>query len=106
MREDGAAEQISRSLDPSAGLPLIELTDDLHAPVAAGEQACCCPSRPAVRVVLPATAQRDHPVDLLLCAHHYRRSGAKLARGGAHVFDTSGALMFSGDFTAIDRLPG
>jgi len=82
----------------------MELSKDLHAPVAAGEQACCCPSKPAVRVVLPATVQRDHPVDLLLCAHHYRLSGVKLAREGAHVFDASGALMVSGTFIAIDRI--
>jgi hypothetical protein len=104
MRDDGAAESASTSVDPSAPKSLIELSEDLHAPVAAGEQACCCPSRPAVRVVLPATAQRDHPVDLLLCAHHYRLSGVQLARDGAHVFDASGALMVSGNFIAIDRI--
>ena len=105
MREDGAPEPIRTSIDTPAGPPLIELRDDLHAPVGPGEQACCCPSVPAVRVVLPATPQRDHPVDLLLCAHHYRRSGATLAAGGAHVFDASGALMSAGDVTAVDQPP-
>lgn len=27
-----------------------------------------------VRVILPASAARPHPVDLLLCGHHYRES--------------------------------
>jgi hypothetical protein len=105
MRDDGAIEPTKTSIDPSAPRSLIEFSDDLHAPVAAGEHAGCCPSRPAVRVVLLATEQRDHPVDLLLCAHHYRLSGVQLARDGAHVFDASGALMVSGTFIAVDRVP-
>jgi len=36
------------------------------------ERACCCPARPVVKAVMPATASRPEPVDLLLCGHHYR----------------------------------
>ena len=105
MHDDGGVEPADTSVGSAATQSLIEVTDDLHAPVAAGERACCCPSKPVVRVVLPATAQRDHPVDLLFCAHHYRVSGVQLARNGAHVFDSSGALMVSGNFIiAVDRL--
>ncbi len=36
--------------------------------------ACCCPGRPVVRVIMPASVTRPRPVDLLLCGHHYRVS--------------------------------
>ena len=36
--------------------------------------ACCCPGRPVVRVIMPASGTRPHPADLLLCGHHYRVS--------------------------------
>ncbi|HEU5391353.1 MAG TPA: hypothetical protein VFV73_36165 [Streptosporangiaceae bacterium] len=39
-----------------------------------GDQACCCPARAAVRVVMPPSPVRPHPTDLLLCAHHFRMS--------------------------------
>ncbi len=50
-----------------------------------GERACCCPARPVVRVLMPATATRPEPVDLLLCGHHYRASQAALRAAGAVV---------------------
>lgn len=37
-------------------------------------RACCCTAKPAVRVVMPPTAARPRPTDLLLCGHHYRAS--------------------------------
>jgi hypothetical protein len=42
---------------------------------------------------MPATAARPHPVDLLLCAHHYRVSRAALAAAGAVVIDETGAVV-------------
>ena len=36
--------------------------------------ACCCPGRPVVRAIMPASVTRPRPVDLLLCGHHYRVS--------------------------------
>jgi len=41
--------------------------------------ACCCPGRPVVRVIMPASATRPRPVDLLLCGHHYRVSQEAIA---------------------------
>ena len=56
------------------------------------ERACCCPAKPAVVVVMPSAAGRDHPTDLLLCGHHYRAARAALAAAGASAFDRSGRL--------------
>lgn len=50
-------------------------------------KACCCPARPVVRVTMPATASRPHPVDLFLCGHHYRASEAALCAARATVED-------------------
>jgi hypothetical protein len=47
------------------------------------DKACCCPSRPMVRVLMPATASRPYRVDLLLCGHHFRLSQWTLAAAGA-----------------------
>ena len=49
-----------------------ELANDLAQlgrPIAAGERACCCPARPMVTVMMPPTASRPYPMDLLLCGH-------------------------------------
>ena len=48
-------------------------------------RSCCCPARPAVKVVMPPTAGRRHSVDLWLCGHHYRASLAALLAAGATV---------------------
>ena len=47
------------------------------------DKACCCPSRPLVRVLMPATENRPYRVDLLLCGHHFRLSQWTLAAAGA-----------------------
>ena len=52
-------------------------------------RACCCPGRPAVRVIMPPTASRAHPVDLWLCGHHYRASLGALCAAGAIVEDVT-----------------
>ena len=49
------------------------------------ERACCCPSHPAVLVVMPPTAARPYETDLLLCGHHYRASRDALAAAHAVV---------------------
>jgi len=61
------------------------------------DPACCCPSRPFFRVLMPAprsTANRFDATmdgaaaaDLLLCAHHFRISRLRLAELGAVVYD-------------------
>jgi len=79
-RTTGATE--SGSLPPGPGSP------DLRADIMA--RACCCPAWPVVQVTMPPTAQRPHPVDLLLCGHHYRVSAAALAAAGATVRELPG----------------
>jgi hypothetical protein len=54
------------------------------------ERACCCPAKPAVIAVMPATASRPHPTDLLLCGHHYRASRHALDLARARVLDLDG----------------
>jgi hypothetical protein len=60
------------------------------------DRACCCPARPVVTVVMPPAPGRPHPVDLLLCGHHFRASQAALAAAGAAVYDDTGALLAGG----------
>lgn len=50
-------------------------------------RSCCCPARPAVKIIMPAVPGRQHPVDLWLCGHHYRASSAALLVAGAEVED-------------------
>jgi hypothetical protein len=47
------------------------------------DKACCCSSRPMVRVLMPATQSRPYRVDLLLCGHHFRLYQWTLATAGA-----------------------
>lgn len=54
------------------------------------ESACCCPAWPVVQVIMPATANRPHETDLLLCAHHYRVSQRALDAAGAVVIELPG----------------
>ncbi len=63
---------------------------ELGMALGAGERSCCCPARPVVRVMMPATATRPEPVDLLLCDHHYQAGQAALR---AAVYDEKGALI-------------
>ena len=65
-------------------------------PIDVGARACCCPARPVVTVVMPPTARRPYPVDLLLCGHHFRASQAALQAAGAAVYDETGLLIMAG----------
>jgi hypothetical protein len=49
---------------------------------------------------MPSTASRPHPVDLLLCGHHFRVSQAALQAVGAAVYDRTGLLIMAGTRTA------
>ena len=51
---------------------------------------------PVVTVIMPPTAARRHPVDLLLCGHHYRASQAALRAAGATVYDHAGTVVTPG----------
>lgn len=44
-------------------------------------------------VLIPPASERRHPVDLLLCGHHYLTSKAALAAAGAVVMDETGAIV-------------
>lgn len=55
-----------------------------------------------MRVIMPASATRPHPVDVLLCGHHYRMSQASIeaARGTIEVLpgrsaDAATALLIN-----------
>jgi hypothetical protein len=63
------------------------------APFSVTDQACCCPARPVVMVILPATADRPFPEDLLLCGHHFRVNESALRAAGALAYDATGALV-------------
>lgn len=60
------------------------------------DRSCCCPARPVVTVIMPPAPGRLHPVDLLLCGHHFRASRAALTAAGAAVYDDMGALVAGG----------
>jgi hypothetical protein len=60
------------------------------SPIWREDRACCCPGQPVVRVIMPPTAERRHPVDLLLCGHHYRVSRQALAASHARVENLPG----------------
>lgn len=53
-------------------------------------RACCCPARPAVRVIMPPSPSRPHTTELLLCGHHYRVSRTVLAAARAVVRELPG----------------
>jgi hypothetical protein len=82
--------------------PVAELEPAVPLGVAA--RACCCPARPVVTVVMPPTASRPHPADLLLCGHHFRVSQASLQAAGATVYDRSGVVILAG--TRMADTPG
>ena len=75
-----------------------QLVADLEraVPIDVTARACCCPARPVVTVVMPPTASHPHPVDLLLCVHHFRVSQAALRAAGAAVYDETGLLIMAG----------
>jgi hypothetical protein len=72
---------------------LAEELAEIGMAIGVTERACCCPARPVVRVVMPATASRREPVDLLLCGHHYQAGQVALLAAGAAVYDERGALL-------------
>lgn len=64
---------------------------DWRASLRLAERACCCPSRPAVVVIVPPGPGRASPSELFLCRHHYVASERALASAAAAVFDPAGA---------------
>ena len=72
--------------DVDSDSPIDEL---LPAPVTmiTTMQADCCIAKAAYLVVLPASAERSHPAELLLCGHHFRAGRQGLQRSNAIAFD-------------------
>ena len=77
-----AAGLASPEMAGSADLPL-------HSLLAIPDRACCCTAKPMVRVIMPATRTRPHPVDLWRCGHHWRASREALGAAGATVHQVS-----------------
>lgn len=50
-------------------------------------------------VLMPATKERPHQTDLMLCGHHYRLSRQRLAAAGAQVLDLEGAPVTGDGWT-------
>jgi hypothetical protein len=72
--------------------------DDLVAETDTGlgnHRADCCVANAVYRVVLPASAHRSAPAELLLCGHHTRDGLPALARLNAAVFDRGNRLIAS-----------
>jgi hypothetical protein len=57
-------------------------TAPAESPASYPDRACCCPARPMVKVIMPATAARP-ATDLWLCGHHWRVSCKSLLAAGA-----------------------
>ena len=57
------------------------------------DRSCCCPARPVVKVLIPPSSARPHPVDLLLCGHHYLATRGALAAVNAVAMDETGSLL-------------
>ena len=76
----------------------LDQVDDLLPSLrhAVADRACCCPARPVVTAIMPPAPGRPHPVDLLLCGHHFRASRAALTAAGAAIYDDTGALVAGG----------
>jgi len=65
------------------------------------QRSCCCPARPVIIAVVPPSAGRVQAVDVLLCAHHYRRSRTALAAAGAALLHVSGLPVMAGAWPEI-----
>lgn len=59
-------------------------------PAGSAGSACCCPARPAVRVIMPPCPGRPHTTELLLCGHHFRVSRASVTAAKAIVRELPG----------------
>jgi hypothetical protein len=53
-------------------------------------RSCCCVARPTVIIVLPPSAGRPRPTELLLCGHHFERSRPALMATRALAFSMAG----------------
>lgn len=77
------AEETPRTSSHGVDLSILRLAD----------RSCCCTAGPAVVAIIPASANRAHQTELLLCMHHYRECRAGLIKAGATVLDRDGAVV-------------
>lgn len=90
--------QLTGRPGPAAHRPRPELTHDPPSPAPAlEERACCCLAKPVAVAVMPVLGADDRPVDLHLCAHHYRLSRTALRKSDAVVYDGSGRRVTGAD---------
>jgi hypothetical protein len=93
---EGAPTQTIGDRRSAAALPTPNATAEsgIHVQAAIWSgRACCCPAKPAVLVIMPPSADRLQPTELLLCWAHYRASQRSLAaaRVTAHLADSTPA---------------
>ena len=69
-------------------------------------RACCCPARPAVRIVMPPGPSRRCSTELLLCGHHYRVSRAALAAARAVVSELPGTPQDIASWIGLEPADG
>jgi hypothetical protein len=92
--DDAAAEH------KGPGGPAVELITEPSALVVS---ACCCPARPAVRVIMPPGPARPRSTELLLCGHHYRVSRAALSAARAVVYELPDTPEDIASWVAVER---
>jgi hypothetical protein len=68
--------------------------------LASTDRACCCTAKPVVIAVMPQTAQRPHPIELLLCGHHHHVSKEALETAGAVTYDSRETFAEASEETA------
>ena len=81
--------------EAAVGLPLLDAAT--KPPLEVGETADCCCANAQVRVVLPPVAGVTPRPELRLCAHHYRKATAALAKAGADIYDAQGRSLTDRD---------
>jgi hypothetical protein len=91
----------ARNNGNAASRPLDDAIPARDAAAGLADQACCCPAKALVRVLMPPIAARPHETELLLCGHHYRAARRALAAARARVRELPGT---SGDTVAWIRL--
>ncbi|WP_141576767.1 hypothetical protein [Actinomadura sp. WMMA1423] len=100
----GIARRAGRSRKPGRAEPGPSPAPAVVPPLA--DRGCCCLAKPVVVAITPFTGRDRRPVDLHLCAHHYRLSRRALDEAGAVVFDGAGLPVTDPDAGELLRTAG
>jgi hypothetical protein len=101
-RRQPSGQQRPQAPLPAWAGPAVSFTRQVNWRAARrASRACCCPARPVIIAVVPPSTGRVHAVDVLLCAHHYRRSRTALAATGAALLHISGLPVRAGALPEI-----